>query len=227
MRDLQEINHSMSYETVESRATLSHASNDWNEERGALMKRLLETERTLVLVASQNEGLEKKMYEEKEEKEELTNRLTETEKAFLAIASQKQNLEQKNASLEKKLRASSPLPLPPRPPQNDMTVELDRLQMSFLKEKKDMLGRQQGLEKMLMEALSFDKENGTQEKKQATSTPKSSNKNLLVNAANVALAEMRGRSEPRVRAHSRSRLPLSPTGSMMSRGRRSIDPIDP
>ena len=224
MRDLQEINHSMSYETAESRSIVTHVSNDWNEERGALMNRLMETERTLVLVASQNEGLERKM---NEEKVTLTNRLTETEKALVTIASQKQQLEQKHALLEKKMRASSPLHLPPRPPQNDMSAELGRLQMSFLKEKKEMLGRQEGLERMLMEALSFDKESNTQEKKPATATPKSSNKNLLVDAAHVALGEMRGGSEPRVRAHSRSRMPLSPTGSMTSRGRRSIDPIDP
>ena len=224
MRDLQEINHSMSYETAESRSILTHVSNDWNEERGALMNRLLETERTLVLVASQNDGLERKMTEEKET---LTNRLTETEKALVNIASQKQQLEQKNALLEKRMRASSHLPLPPRPPQNDMSAELGRLQMSFLKEKKEMLGRQEGLERMLMEALSFDKENDTQEKNPVTSTPKSSNKKLFVDAAHVALGEMRGRSEPRVRSTSRSRLLLSPTGSMTSRGRRSVDPIDP
>jgi hypothetical protein len=170
VHELQTIYRSLPNEDVESRliTSRSNASHDWNEERGMLMGRLLETERTLVLVANQNEELEKKTAEEKEM---LKNRLDETEKALMAVAGQKQLLEKKNSSLEIKLKSSPPVSLPPRPPQNDMSAELSRLQLSFLREKKEMLGRQQGLEKMLMEALSFDKENATE----LLATPKLSN----------------------------------------------------
>jgi hypothetical protein len=194
-------------ENAESRSITSHStvSHDWNEERGVLMGRLLETERTLVLVASQNEELERKAAEEKDM---LKNRLNETEKALMAVASQNELLEKKNSLLGTKLKSSSPVSLPPRPPQNDMSAELSRLQLSFLREKKEMLGRQQGLEKMLMEALSFDKENA----KDTSTTPKSSNQVKMEGTRDPNPTEASGRD-------SRSRFPMSPR-----RRGRSIDP---
>jgi hypothetical protein len=214
VNELQKIFQAMSVKNAESRSIASHSnvSYDWNEEREALMDRLLETERTLVLVASQNEELERKTAEEKES---LKNRLTATEKALFAVESQKQLLEKKNSSLEIKLRSPSPLSLPPRPPQSDMSAELGRLQLSFLREKKEMLERQQGLEKMLMEALSFDKENAME----MPTTPHQFN--------SAKKEETRDCPETSVRITSRSRLPLSPTGSTtmsLKRRGRSIDP---
>ena len=70
--------------------------------------------------------------------------------------------------------------------------------MSFLKEKKEMLGRQQGLEKMLLEALSL------QDKKEKT-PPK------------TAL------SAPNVNSSS-TQQHISPADSMDSERRRSVDP---
>jgi hypothetical protein len=258
VRDLQEINDSMSSETAEAKSTLSQKSKEWDGEKAALMNRLKETERTLVLVASQNEVLEKKM---SEEKKTLTNRLTETEKrlgetertlvlvasrneelknkhaevvktlenrlteiagvqmlekknatlemmlrtetenALVVIASQKQQLEKKNSLLERKLQASSPLPLPPRRPQNEMSDEM----LSFLKEEREKLGFQQGLKMMLIEALSFDKENA-EEKKPADTAPRTTK----------SWKESRGSSVPRDSALSRPRMPLSPTSSEVS-----------
>ena len=253
MRDLQEINHSLSYETAEVKSILSQKSKEWDGAKVMLMNRLKETERTLALVASQNVVLDKKM---SEEKETLTNRLTETEKlleetertlvlvasrneelankhdevtktlenrvtetagvqmleqknamlnmmlrtetenALVAIASQNQQLEKKNSLLERKLQASSPLPLYPRHPQNEISVEM----LSFLMEEREKLGIQQELESMILEALSFDEENA-EAKKLADTTPRTTN----------SWKESKGSSVPRVRALSRSRMPLSPT----------------
>ncbi len=254
MRDLQEINHRMSYETAEVKSILSQKSKEWDGAKVMLMNSLKETERTLALVAGQNIVLEKKM---SEEKETLTNRLTETEKllvetertlvlvagrneelannklaeatktfenrltetagiqmleqknalrtetknALVAIASQNQQLEKKNSLLERKLKASSPLPLYPRRPQNEISAEM----LSFLMEEREKLGIQQELESMLLEALSFDKENA-EAKKPADTTPRTTN----------SWKESRGSSVPRVRALSRSRMPLSPTSSETS-----------
>jgi len=254
VRDLQEINHRMSYETAEVKSILSQKSKEWDGAKVMLMNSLKETERTLALVAGQNIVLEKKM---SEEKETLTNRLTETEKllvetertlvlvagrneelannklaeatktfenrltetagiqmleqknalrtetknALVAIASQNQQLEKKNSLLERKLKASSPLPLYPRRPQNEISAEM----LSFLMEEREKLGIQQELESMLLEALSFDKENA-EAKKPADTTPRTTN----------SWKESRGSSVPRVRALSRSRMPLSPTSSETS-----------
>ena len=258
VRDLQEINHSLSYETAEVKSILSQKSKEWDGAKVMLMNRLKETERTLALVASQNVVLDKKM---SEEKETLTNRLTETEKllvetertlvlvasrneeltnkhdevtktlknrvtetagvqmleqknamlnmmlrtetenALVAIASQNQQPEKKNSLLERKLQASSPLPLYPRRPQNEISVEM----LSFLMEEREKLGIQQELESMILEALSFDKENA-EAKKLADTTPRTTN----------SWKENIGSSVPRVRALSRSRMPLSPTSSETS-----------
>ena len=264
VRDLQEINQSMSYETAEAKSILSQKSKEWNGVKVTLTNRLKETERTLLLVASQNEVLEKKM---SEEKETLTNRLTETEKflvetertlvsvasrneelvkkhaevtktlenrptetagvqmfekknamlkmmlrtetenALVAMASQNQQLEKKNSLLERKLQAvlvtrkAAAIPLPPRRPQNEISAEM----LSFVMEERDKLGIQQGLERMLVEALSFDKENAVA-KKPADTTPRTTN----------SWKESRGSSVPRVRALSRPRMPLSPTSSETS-----------
>ena len=259
MRDLQEINHSLSYETAEVKSILSQKSKEWDGAKVMLMNRLKETERTLALVASQNVVLDKKM---SEEKETLTNRLTETEKllvetertlvlvasrneelankhaevtktlenrvtktagvqmleqknsmlnmmlrtktenALVAIASQNQQLEKKNSLLERKLQASSPpLPLYPRRPQNEISAEM----LSFLMEEREKLGIQQELESMILEALSFDEENA-EAKKLADTTPRTTN----------SWKESKGSSVPRVRALSRSRMPLSPTSSETS-----------
>ena len=258
MRDLQEINHSLSYETAEVKSILSQKSKEWDGAKVMLMNRHKETERTLALVASQNVVLDKKM---SEEKETLTNRLTETEKllvetertlvlvasrneelankhdevtktlenrvtetagvqmleqknamlnmmlrtetenALVAIASQNQQLEKKNSLLERKLQASSPLPLYPRHPQNEISVEM----LSFLMEEREKLGIQQELESMILEALSFDKENA-EAKKLADTTPRTTN----------SWKESKGSSVSRVRALARSRMPLSPTSSETS-----------
>lgn len=80
-------------------------SAELDKEKSELINRLMETERTLVLVASQNEDLEKQF---SQEKQTLKSRLTETEKALVAINSEKEKLEKKTASLERKLRSSSP-----------------------------------------------------------------------------------------------------------------------
>lgn len=215
VNDLQDINHSMSLEAAEKSVATQESSvmtvesADWNVERSKLINRLMETERTLVLVASQNEDLEKQL---SQEKETLKSRLSETEMTLVTVASEKGKLEKKNALLERKLRASSPIDLPPRPAQNDMSAELNRLQLSFLKEKKEMLGRQQGLEKMLMEALSFhDKKENSDEKTCARSTLR---------------IDSRVKSEPRVKSHSTQK-PVSSLGSTSSAWRKSVDPIDP
>jgi chromosome segregation ATPase len=170
-------------------------SAELDKEKSELINRLMETERTLVLVASQNEDLEKQF---SQEKQTLKSRLTETEKALVAINSEKEKLEKKTASLERKLRSSSPQILPPRPAQSDTSAELSRLQMSFLKEKKEMLGRQQGLEKMLLEALSLQDKKEKTPPKTALSTPN-------VNSSST-------------QQH------ISPADSMDSERRRSVDP---
>jgi len=178
-------------------------------------KLLVETERTLVLVAGRNEELANNKLAEATKTFE--NRLTETagiqmleqknalrtetKNALVAIASQNQQLEKKNSLLERKLKASSPLPLYPRRPQNEISAEM----LSFLMEEREKLGIQQELESMLLEALSFDKENA-EAKKPADTTPRTTN----------SWKESRGSSVPRVRALSRSRMPLSPTSSETS-----------
>lgn len=182
----------MSLKNNSSIMTIESAECD--KEKSELINRLMETEQTLVLVASQNEDLEKQF---SQEKQMLKSRLTETEKTLVAINSEKEKLEKKTALLERKLRSSSPQTLPPRPAQSDTSAELSRLQMSFLKEKKEMLGRQQGLEKMLLEALSF------QDKKERT-PPK------------TALPPMVNSSS--TQQH------ISPSGSSDSERRRSVDP---
>jgi hypothetical protein len=256
--DLQEINHSMSYETAEVKSIVSQKFKEWDGAKVTLMNSLKETDRTLVLVAGQNIVLERKM---SEEEETLTNRLTktkmllvetertlvlftgqnekladklaevtktfenrltetagvqmleqknamlnmmlrtETKNTLVAIASQNQQLKKKNSLLERKLQASSPLPLYPRRPQNEISAEM----LSFLMEEREKLGIQQELESMLLEALSFDKENA-EAKKPADTTPRTTN----------SWKESRGSSVPRVRALSRSRMPLSPTSSETS-----------
>jgi hypothetical protein len=126
---------------------------------------------------------------------------TEAENALVATVRRKQQLEKKYSWLERKSHESSPLRLPPRQPQNEMSAEM----LSFLKEERDKLVMQQGLERMLMEPLSFDKENA-EEKKPVETTPRNT----------CSWKENRVRSEPRVRALSRPRMPLSPTGSVIS-----------
>ena len=182
----------MSLKNDSSISTVESAELD--KEKAELINRLMETERTLVLVASQNEDLEKQF---SQEKQTLKSRLTETEKTLVSINSEKEKLEKKTASLERKLRSSSPQTLPPRPAQSDTSTELSRLQMSFLKEKKEMLGRQQGLEKMLLEALSL------QDKKEKIH-PKSA-------------------LPPNVKSQS-TQQHISPAGSTDSERRRSVDP---
>ena len=224
VHDLQQINHDLSLEIHENKSIVSGLSReDWNGEKDQLHKekeklrnRLRDSERTLVMVSSYSHHV--CLFAE------FCN--TTPYLLFEQVASQKEDLvkknaslEKKHASLEKKLRETPPLP--PKIPQAD-TSELTRLQLSFFKEKKEMLERQQGLEKMLQEALEGKADNKENSRKKP---PTRSIKNLALDSMKSA----------RPSSRSRPRMPLSPTGSVRSarggfcdspgnRSRISIDP---
>lgn len=210
--DLQRLTHDLSIGISDSKSILTSESMQWNDEKEKLVMtlkekedRLRDSERTLVMVASQNDELVRS----------------------------KSEIQKQKRTLEKKLM--SEMKRPPMVPQPDLTAELTRLQMSFFKEKKELMDRQQGLEQMLREALDDkvedDKENG---KKAALTPPRPK---ILKGQALENMKKSRAPSRPKQplspsgsvmsqsRSQSRPKQPLSPTGSIMSQGSRvAIDP---
>ena len=143
------------------------------------------------------------------EKERLMNRLTESNRTLVMATNQNDNLVKQKAELANNRKDLEKREVPPRPPpkpQPDLPSELTRLQMNFLKEKKETMNRQNGLEDMLRDAPEGETEDDKENTKKAT--PKRSIKGL-------ALENMKKSRAPR--PPSRPKQPLSPTGTLSPR----------
>ena len=81
---MQQLNKGLSNQNNESKTNLSHLYGEFDEERAKLENRLMDSERTLVMVASQSD----------------------------ALAREKSDLMKHNAALEKKLKETPPLAPP-------------------------------------------------------------------------------------------------------------------
>ena len=162
------------------------------------------------MIAEQKDELER-------EKEEWAKQTSELKAKSLALEKQ----------LEEKAQEEKSNP--------ELSSELTRLQLSYFKEKKDMMSRQKGLEKMLNDALE-DKVGGDKENSAKKRPPKSSKKLTL----DKMIKRSRELSSPRIPPKIATRQPLSPTGSVVSRlplspqgsvmsnsSHRSRIPVDP
>lgn len=122
--EAQQINDHVSFEIKELRSGSSDGS-DWIAEKKTMERRLLESDRALVLLAKENEELQNTIGKIIDE-----NKMIKAHKAGSGAA------EAAGESKEEKL-----------------TSELSTLKLSFYKEKKKMMARQQELEGLLIEAL--------------------------------------------------------------------------
>ncbi|KAL7482573.1 hypothetical protein ACHAW6_013356 [Cyclotella cf. meneghiniana] len=122
--EAQQINDHVSFEIKELRSGSSEGS-DWIAEKKTMERRLMESDRALVLLAKENEELQNTIGKIMEE-----NKMIKAQKGGSGAA------EAAGESKEEKL-----------------TSELSTLKLSFYKEKKKMMARQQELEGLLIEAL--------------------------------------------------------------------------
>jgi hypothetical protein len=122
--ETQQINHHTSFEIKELRSGSSEGS-DWSAEKKSMERRLMESDRALVLLAKENE--------------ELQNTIGKIMEENKMIKANKGGSGAEDATGENK--------------EEKLTSELSALKLSFYKEKKKMMARQQELEGLLIEAL--------------------------------------------------------------------------
>eukprot|EP00804_Cyclotella_cryptica_P020910 CCRYP_009253-RA/>CCRYP_009253-RA protein AED:0.00 eAED:0.00 QI:147/1/1/1/1/1/2/135/522 len=121
--EVQPINHHISFDIKESRSGSSEVV-DWIVEKKSMERRLIESDQALVLLAKENEELQNTIGKIMEE-----NRRIKANGESVATEAAGESKEEKLSS------------------------ELSTLKLSFYKEKKKMMARQQELEGLLIEAL--------------------------------------------------------------------------
>lgn len=156
----------------------------WDDEKKKLETRVLESDQTLVLVAQEKESLEhakeeteRKLVEELErlkdayamqveEAEGMHMRLNQTESTLSSVTKEKDSLEAERHALVSTLCERPAASVPPAAPLLQIPIsatgesEMERMQAFYAQEKREMMERQAGLERMLKDALhAEDKEN--------------------------------------------------------------------
>ena len=160
LQELQRENQSLASKTDELRTNWieqEKALNKVEDDRDNLQSKVNELQRTILVMKEDLKAADKNKDWDAENKK-LKKRLLESEKILVMVANEKTELMKQKKALEKQMKPAKPAN--PTKHERQMSDELTKMQMVLLKEKKEMIDRQLGLEKMLMEALeggkSFD-----------------------------------------------------------------------